>query len=85
MKVTRNNFWKEHCFWIAQEVLNKKEGADASHLFRMGKKVTGTKPKVIITDGLHSYSEAYRKEFWTEIRILYVWHSLYCCHISSRQ
>ena len=52
-------------FWIAQQVLDRKEGADASSLFRLGKEVTGTKPKVIITDGLHSYSEAYRKEFWT--------------------
>jgi len=52
-------------FWIAQEVANRKEGHDASSLFRAGKDVTGTKPKVIITDGLHSYSEAYRKEFWT--------------------
>jgi len=52
-------------FWIAQEVANRKEGHDASSLFRMGKDVTKTKPKVIITDGLHSYSEAYRKEFWT--------------------
>ncbi|MBI1664025.1 MAG: IS1/IS6 family transposase [Nitrosopumilus sp.] len=52
-------------FWIAQEVLDRKEGADASSLFRKGKEVTQTKPKVIITDGLHSYSEAYRKKFWT--------------------
>ena len=52
-------------FWIAQEVLDKKQGADASSLFRKGKEVTQTKPKVIITDGLKSYSEAYRKEFWT--------------------
>jgi transposase-like protein len=52
-------------FWIAQEVLDRKEGADASSLFRLGKEITQTKPKVIITDGLHSYSEAYRKEFWT--------------------
>ena len=52
-------------FWIAQQVLDKKKGADASSLFRMGKEITGIKPKVIITDGLPSYSEAYRKEFWT--------------------
>jgi len=52
-------------FWIAQEVADRKEGHDASSLFRTGKEVTGTKPKVIITDGLKSYSEAYRKEFWT--------------------
>lgn len=52
-------------FWIAQEVSNKKEGADASGLFRKGKEVTQTKPKVIITDGLGSYRDAYMKEFWT--------------------
>ena len=52
-------------FWIAQEVANRKEGHDASSLFRLGKEITNMKPKVIITDGLHSYSEAYRKEFWT--------------------
>ena len=51
-------------FWIAQEVADSKEKHDASSLFRKGKEVTQTKPKVIITDGLHSYSEAYKKEFW---------------------
>ena len=55
-------------FWIAQQVLDRKEGADASSLFRAGKEVAQMKPKVIITDGLHSYSEAYRKEFWTSKR-----------------
>ncbi len=52
-------------YWIAKEVSDRKEGHDASGLFRQAKDVTQTKPKVIITDGLHSYSEAYRKEFWT--------------------
>ena len=52
-------------YWIAKEVADRKEGHDASGLFRQAKDVTQTKPKVIITDGLHSYSEAYRKEFWT--------------------
>lgn len=51
-------------FWIAQEVSNTKERADATGLFRKGKEITGTKPKVLITDGLKSYEEAYRKEFW---------------------
>lgn len=55
-------------FWIAQEVANKKEGHDASSLFRKGKQVTGTKPKVIITDGLPSYDEASKKEFWARER-----------------
>lgn len=51
-------------FLIAQEVANKKEGHDASGLFKQGKEVAKMKPKVIITDGLPSYDEAYRKEFW---------------------
>ena len=39
--------------------------------------MTGKKPKVIITDGLHSYEEAYRKEFWEinrETRPLHIKH-----------
>ena len=50
-------------YWIAKEVADRKEGHDASGLFRQAKEIAGTKPKVIITDGLHSYAEAYRKEF----------------------
>ena len=53
-------------FWIAKEVSDRKEGHDATGLFRQAKEITGTKPKVMITDGLHSYSEAYRKEFFTQ-------------------
>jgi len=51
-------------FWIAQEVADSKDKHDASGLFRKGKEVTGTKPKVIITDGLQSYHDAYQKELW---------------------
>jgi transposase-like protein len=51
-------------FWIAQEVADSKEKHDASNLFRKGKEVTQTKPKVLITDGLQSYHDAYQKEFW---------------------
>ncbi|MDE1843660.1 MAG: DDE-type integrase/transposase/recombinase, partial [Thaumarchaeota archaeon] len=64
-------------FWIAKEVADRKEGHDASGLFRQAKEVTGKKPKVIITDGLHSYSEAYKKEFWEinrETRPLHIKH-----------
>ncbi len=52
-------------FWIAKEVANSKEMHDASGLFRQAKEIIGTKPKIIITDGLRSYEEAYQKEFWT--------------------
>ena len=64
-------------YWIAKEVSDRKEGHDASGLFRQAKEITGTKPKVIITDGLGSYAEAYRKEFWTverRYRTLHILH-----------
>lgn len=51
-------------FWIAQEVANTKENHDAQGLFRKAKEAMGTKPKVLITDGLRSYERAYQKEFW---------------------
>lgn len=53
-------------FWIAKEVADTKEKHDASGLFRQAREITGTRPKVIITDGLRSYSDAYKKEFWTQ-------------------
>jgi len=52
-------------FWIAQEVADRKEGHDARGLLQKSKQVTQTKPKVFVTDGLGSYHEAYKKEFWT--------------------
>ena len=63
-------------FWIAQEVGHRKEGHDASSLFKLAKEVTQTKPKVMITDGLQSYKEAYKKEYWTQKnpRIVHIRH-----------
>jgi len=52
-------------FWIAQEVGDRKEGHNARGLLQKSKDVTKTKPKVFITDGLESYHQAYKKEFWT--------------------
>lgn len=51
-------------FWIAQEVTDSKFSHDARNLFRMGKEATQTRPKVLITDGLRSYHDAYKREFW---------------------
>jgi transposase-like protein len=52
-------------YWIAQEVAGSKYKHDARKLFQLAKKVTGTKPKTLITDGLPAYHDAYKKEFWT--------------------
>ena len=53
-------------FWIAKEVSDKKEGHDAKGLFHEAKEVTKTIPKLMITDGLQSYKEAFNKEFFTQ-------------------
>jgi transposase-like protein len=53
-------------FWIAQEVAESKDKHDTRNLLRMAKEVTGKKPKTFITDGLASYHDAYKKEFWTQ-------------------
>lgn len=50
-------------FWIAQEVADSKFTHDAQNLFRMGKEATKHHPKVLITDGLQAYHDAYKKEF----------------------
>jgi putative transposase len=52
-------------YWIAQEVAESKYKHDARKLFQMAKKVTGTKPMTLVTDGLPAYNDAYKKEFRT--------------------
>ena len=55
-------------FWIAKEVAGDKFSREApeyaSQLFRQGKEVAGKKPLTLITDGLHAYELAYRREFY---------------------
>jgi transposase-like protein len=52
-------------FWIAQEVADTKFKHDARSLLKMSKELMGKKPMKFITDGLYSYNEAYKKEFFT--------------------
>jgi transposase-like protein len=52
-------------FWIAQEVAESKDKHDTRNLLRMSKELMGKKPKTFTTDGLASYHDAYKKEFWT--------------------
>ena len=52
-------------YWIAQEVADTKERHDAKRLFREGKKIAGKRPETLITDGLNSYRDAFKKEFYT--------------------
>ena len=53
-------------FWIAKEVADRKEGHDASGLFKQAKEITKISPKLMITDGLPSYDEAFRKKFFVQ-------------------
>lgn len=52
-------------YWIAQEVADGKQTHDARYVFREAKEIAGKIPETLITDGLHSYKEAFRKEFLT--------------------
>ena len=52
-------------YWIAQEVAESKYKHDARKVFQLAKKVTGSKPMTLITDGLPAYHEAYKREFFT--------------------
>jgi len=52
-------------YWIAQEVADSKENADARSLFRNGQSAMGKKPKVLVTDGLKAYMDACQSEWWT--------------------
>jgi len=55
-------------YWIAKEVAGDKLSGEAveyaSRLFRHGKEVIGRKPLTLITDGLHAYHRAYKREFY---------------------
>ena len=53
-------------FWIAQEVAESKDKHDTRKLLQMSKQLMGKKPMTFITDGLPSYHDAYKKEFWTQ-------------------
>jgi len=56
-------------FWIAKEVAGdkfSKEAADyASNLFSEGKRIAGKTPLTLITDGLHAYHLAWKRELHT--------------------
>jgi putative transposase len=51
-------------FWISTIVSQRREIADARAIFKDGKTKT-TSPKAIIHDGLHSYDEAFHREYFT--------------------
>ncbi len=52
-------------FWLAHEVADSKFIHDARNLLRHGSEFAGKKPLTFITDGLPSYSDAFKKEYRT--------------------
>jgi hypothetical protein len=46
---------EETRFWIAQQVADTKNTADIPLLFRKGKRVAGTKPNTLISDGERTF------------------------------
>lgn len=50
-------------FWIAQDVCDSKEKVDAKNLFLSSQEVADKIPKTLITDGLKSYHEAFKRTY----------------------
>lgn len=56
---------EETRFLLVSEMSNQREIKDARKVFKEAKERAGKRPEVIKTDGLWSYLDAYKKEFWT--------------------
>jgi transposase-like protein len=52
-------------FLLATHVSQTRESTDARKPFAKAKSIAKRKPEIMVTDGLHSYIEAFKKEFWT--------------------
>jgi transposase-like protein len=50
---------------LASHVSEGREASDARQAWAKAKEKVGHNPEVVITDGLRSYVEAFKKEFWT--------------------
>lgn len=53
-------------YLLASHVSEGREASDARRVFAKAKEMAREKPEVVVTDGLHSYIEAFKKEFWTQ-------------------
>lgn len=54
-------------FWIAQQVADNKFTENVRPLFAEGKRITGKKPDVLISDGAMNFHEAYQQELWSRV------------------
>lgn len=73
MKLRCNGDWvwlwnvmdKDTRFLLASTISKKREIADARRTFRIAKNRAKSKPLTVTTDGLRSYQDAFKKEFFT--------------------
>ncbi|MGB8779604.1 MAG: IS6 family transposase [Candidatus Bathyarchaeia archaeon] len=52
-------------YLLASHVSEGREASDARQVWAKAKEKVGHNPEVVVTDGLRSYVEAFKKEFWT--------------------
>jgi transposase-like protein len=55
----------ESRFWLASQITEKREIADARKVLAQASSLSKTRPMAIVTDGLRSYEDAISKEFYT--------------------
>jgi len=60
-----NGVDKNTRYLLATHVSESRETSDARMAFTKAKKMAKEKPEVVLTDGLHLYFEAFKKEFFT--------------------
>lgn len=53
-------------FMVANLISNTRTVKDARNLFKIAKKHGHGKPDVMVTDGLQSYNDAFKREFYTQ-------------------
>lgn len=52
-------------FLLASRVSKKREASDARAVFQDAKKMMAKRPLAVVHDGLHTYNEAFNREFYT--------------------
>ena len=55
----------ESRFWLASQITEKREIADARKVLAQASSLSKTRPMAIVTDGLRAYQDAIPKEFYT--------------------
>ena len=73
MKVKSNGEWvwlwnimdEDTRFLLSSLVSRKRKIKDARRIFQKAKEIAETKPDIVVSDGLQSYTRAFKKEFYT--------------------